>query len=316
MPTAERNKKYNGMTKAEFERRKNIFEKSGPFYKVLQRGPDGKLYSCSGGEKCWGDGNNLGAQWEEEKEVVICQSGLHVTNNPMLWHAYEPTHETFEVEIPWQDKSVQITDLRDNEKIAVSKMRLLRPIDPRVLAQYGLIRGDLALEFVAVKPEVNCFRVQSGTPSYSGSDPRRFEVSGESTLEVDSFFAVVRAYERSNIIVSQGRVDFQSSGTLTAGAGSCCDVRSNGTVVARTGSVVTVVGGTPRIYAEDGAVVVLRAGAYVVKAPNNEGKTIVSLHQNYMLKNSRLFAVANKFGQFIKFVELDSSIPADAKIIS
>lgn len=315
MPTAERNKKYNGMTKAEFERRKNIFEKSGPFYKVLQRGSNGNLYSCSGGDKCWGDGKTLPAQWEEEKEVVICNRGFHVTNNPMLWHAYEPTYETFEVEIPWQDKSVQITDLRDGEKIAVSKMRLLQPIDPKVLAQYGLVRGDLALHYVTTRPEVNCFRVQSGTSSYSGNDPRRFEVSGESTLEVDSFFAVVRAYEQSNITAWRCKVDFQSSGMLTARAGSCCDVRSNGTVVAKAGSVVTVVGGTPRIYVEDGAVVVLKAGAYIMKTPNNDGKTIVSLHQNYMLKNSRLLAVVDKFGRFLKFVELDSSIPADARII-
>ena len=316
MPTAERNKKYNGMTKAEFERRKNIFEKSGPFYKVLQRGPDGKLYSCSGGEKCWGDGNNLGAQWEEEKEVVICQSGLHVTNNPMLWHAYEPTHETFEVEIPWQDKSVQITDLRDNEKIAVSKMRLLRPIDPRVLAQFGLVRGDVALHYLTRKPNVFAFKVQSGKSEWHNNEAMRIDTYDKATLETSGIATFVRAYNESNVDASQCKVEFNSIGSLTAGNGSYCTVQTKASVYARGGSVVVVNDGTPRIYAENGAVAVLKAPAHVVKAPGDAAPIITALNPNLLLKNSRLLAVVDKFGQFIKFVELDSSIPADAKIIS
>ena len=315
MPTAERNKKYNGMTKAEFERRKNIFEKSGPFYKVLQRGPDGKLYSCSGGEKCWGDGNNLGAQWEEEKEVVICQSGLHVTNNPMLWHAYEPTHETFEVEIPWQDKSVQITDLRDNEKIAVSKMRLLRPIDPRVLAQFGLVRGDVALHYLTRKPNVFAFKVQSGKSEWHNNEAMRIDTYDKATLETSGIATFVRAYNESNVDASQCKVEFNSIGSLTAGNGSYCTVQTKASVYARGGSVVVVNDGTPRIYAENGAVAVLKAPAHVVKAPGDAAPIITALNPNLLLKNSRLFAVVDKFGRFLKFVELDSSIPTDAKIV-
>ena len=316
MPTAERNKKYNGMTKAEFERRKNIFEKSGPFYKVLQRGPDGKLYSCSGGEKCWGDGNNLGAQWEEEKEVVICRSGLHVTNNPMLWHAYEPTHETFEVDIPWYEKDVQITDLRDNEKIAVSKMRLLRPIDPRVLAQFGLVRGDVALHYLTRKPNVSAFKVQSGKSEWHNNEAMRIDTYDKATLETSGIATFVRAYNESNVDASQCKVEFNSIGSLTAGNGSYCTVQTKASVYARGGSVVVVNDGTPRIYAENGAVVVLKAPAHVVKAPGDAAPIITALNPNLLLKNSRLLAVVDKFGQFIKFVELDSSIPADAKIIS
>lgn len=316
MPTAERNKKYNGMTKAEFERRKNIFEKSGPFYKVLQRGPDGKLYSCSRGTKCWGDGNNLGAQWEEEKEVVICRSGLHVTNNPMLWHAYEPTHETFEVDIPWYEKDVQITDLRDNEKIAVSKMRLLRPIYPRVLAQFGLVRGDVGLHYVTRKPNVSAFKVQSGKSEWHNNEAMRIDTYDKATLETSGIATFVRAYNESNVDASQCKVEFNSIGSLTAGNGSYCTVQTKASVYARGGSVVVVNGGTPRIYAENGAVVVLKAPAHVVKAPGDAAPIITALNPNLLLKNSRLLAVVDKFGQFIKFVELDSSIPADAKIIS
>ena len=316
MPTAERNKKYNGMTKAEFERRKNIFEKSGPFYKVLQRGPDGKLYSCSRGTKCWGDGNNLGAQWEEEKEVVICRSGLHVTNNPMLWHAYEPTHETFEVDIPWYEKDVQITDLRDNEKIAVSKMRLLRPIDPRVLAQFGLVRGDVALHYLTRKPNVSAFKVQSGKSEWHNNEAMRIDTYDKATLETSGIATFVRAYNESNVDASQCKVEFNSIGSLTAGNGSYCTVQTKASVYARGGSVVVVNDGTPRIYAENGAVVVLKAPAHVVKAPGDAAPIITALNPNLLLKNSRLLAVVDKFGQFIKFVELDSSIPADAKIIS
>ena len=315
MPTAERNKRFNGMTKAEYERRKNIFENSGPFYKVLQRGSDGKLYSCSGGDKCWGDGKTMPAQWETEKEVLICKRGLHITSDPMIWLAEESTHETFEVEIPWQDKSVQITDLRDNEKIAVSKMRLLRPIDPRVLAQFGLVRGDVALHYLTRKPNVSAFKVQSGKSEWHNNETMRIDTYDKATLETSGIATFVRAYDESNVDASQCKVEFNSIGSLTAGNGSYCTVQTKASVYARGGSVVVVNGGTPRIYAENGAVVVLKAPAHVVKAPGDAAPIITALNPNLLLKNSRLFAVVDKFGRFLKFVELDSSIPTDAKIV-
>lgn len=310
MPTAERNKKYHGMTKTEYERRLKIKD-AGPFYKVLMK-HDGKLYSCSGGDKCWGDGGAFPGPWEEEESVYICNKGLHVTNDPTQWDAANSHHETFEVEIPWTDKSVQITNLHAGEKIAVSKMRLTALADPLILATFGIVRGNVNLSYVELIKGVKCFTIQSGVSTYHSQEARLFQVYGQSDFTTSSVGAIVHSYDNSAITANNARVEHNSTGQLTAGPSSVCTVTS-GTVRAMAGSTVIVTGGTPRIYAQEGSTVILRASAYVVKAPT--ASEIVVTSPNNLLKNSRLLAITDKFGNFLKFVELDSTIPSDAKIV-
>lgn len=313
MPTAERNKKYHGMTKAEYERRLKIKE-AGPFYKVLRRDSDGKLYSCSGGDKCWGDGGAFPGPWEEEGSVWICNKGLHVTNDPAQWDAANLQHETFEVEIPWTDKSVQITDLHAGEKIAVSKMRLMGLVDPLTLAAFGIVRGNVNLSYVEPHKGVKHFAIQSGVSTYHSSEARLFQIYGQADFTTSSYGALVRSFDQSTITAANAKVEHYSTGQLTAGTGSFCTV-TNGTVRAMAGSTVIVTGGTPRIYAQGGSAIVLRAPAYVVKSTSSQEIIVASTSPSNLLKSNRLLAVTDKFGNFLKFVELESTIPSDAKII-
>lgn len=311
--TSKKNPAYHGMTKAEFERRERV-RKAGPFYKVLQRWDDGTLHSCSGGYKTWGKpADALPGPWEVFTGTVhICTSGLHATNNPTKWQAELEDHETFEVDIPWYEKDVQITDVHSDEKIAVSKLRLIRPIDPHKLATFGIVRGDVDISGYRFAESVEDVYVQKGAMDYNYGRPMRFKVSNNAKVCVATN-STVFSYGESSVEANHATVYHNSTGSLGAGADSTCYVAATASVVARPGSIVIVNAGAPRIYAESGSTIILNTAAHVFKASNSVGVAIIN--PDRVLKQNKHFVVLTARNEFHSFAKLPDGIPSDAKII-
>jgi hypothetical protein len=103
------------------------------YYKVLV---DGK--SCHGGEFKWNlpvkqeDGSYIPGEWHTfEGEIKLCQSGFHLTDNPLSWH--RPYSQTYICEY---DDSLPV--IKDNiDKIVVQKCRLLHPVNDCVKSLDG-----------------------------------------------------------------------------------------------------------------------------------------------------------------------------------
>lgn len=96
-------------------------------YKVLVEGR-----SCHGGRMAWSlptqgaDGAWTPGEWHEvDGPVVLCRSGLHLTDSPAHWWLDGAT--AYEVEA---EGVVGDPDAVPDRKVAARRVRLLRPVDP------------------------------------------------------------------------------------------------------------------------------------------------------------------------------------------
>jgi hypothetical protein len=89
------------------------------FFKVLLNGQ-----SCHGGTLAWNLPNGKPGKWHEHTGALrICQSGFHLTSDPIRW--WKPDSKVFEVEVADDTSTVPTED----DKVCVRKCRLVREVE-------------------------------------------------------------------------------------------------------------------------------------------------------------------------------------------
>jgi hypothetical protein len=172
------------------------------FFKVLV---DGK--SCHGGSFSWSLPNGQPGEWHGHTGALrICQSGFHLTSDPIRW--WKPDSKVFEAEI---DGDVGSSPAED-DKVCVRKCRLLR--------------------------EVEWSEFQVWSEGHHVARAGQARASGSATVEAyDS--ATVRAYG-SATVEAYGSATVRASDSATVRASDSATVRASDSATVRASDSATV----------------------------------------------------------------------------
>ena len=209
--------------------------------------------SWHGGDHKWSlpvaqpDGTYTAGEWTPRIAPLICAKGWHLTTQPALWWSHEGDVAAYLAEYDGT------TSAREGEdKIAVERCRLLRPLTKAELASCGIF-ADGAHEVKAGK----AYASGSATVEAYGSatvraydsatvrayDSATVEASGSATVRA-SGSATVRAYDSATVEASG------SARTHTAGSAVCTAWRGTTLVLTRAdkGVIIDRRGPTPKTY--------------------------------------------------------------------
>lgn len=101
---------------------------SEKYYKVLVNGK-----SCHGGTLTWSlPTDDQPGEWHEQAgKIVICESGLHVTTNPVHW--WKDGCTVYEVEVDGEIGGLDNERCVEKCKVVVPKVRLIRAVNSLII---------------------------------------------------------------------------------------------------------------------------------------------------------------------------------------
>lgn len=283
------------------------------WFKVL-RLAGGKLYSRSGGTKCWGAPSaERPAPWQVEANVEICHRGLHITTDPYEWEAQKSDAKTFVVEVPWLDPKVKVSD-QQNDKIAVSKTRLLREAEPLDYLKAGIVNSELTVyDFPTRKVQV-----RGGKLIAHGATNAIVEIldGGSCKLNGDNIHVDAEYGANHSEFTGTGFVVWRGNALLYTGGYIQARAISHGSKIhAGVNSVVRVQGSHSSVFAENGSVVIVEAGNCHIRRQSLDGVTVVR-NGHELSKTAHLAAILDDRGQFAGFVDAPSDLKPGYSIVN
>jgi len=285
------------------------------WFKVLRTGTfSGKptLYSRSGGTKQWqAPRPNRAAPWQTEPNVSICHRGLHITTDPWQWSAEASDAKVFTVEVPWFDPAVKISD-QSGDKIAVSKMRLLRESTPNDYAEAGIIVTDTTMQHFKFRD----ITVRSGRLSCYSCEHSQFAVYEGASFNLMGQSSHVFAYRNAaDSRMEDGSVRWSSSNTLTLVDGYA-EVAAGGKVHAKGNSVVRLQNPNALVYAEDRSVVIVESHNCTIVTPPSASVTIQYGSFNVQSSHPEFAIELDENGNFVRFLKRPAGLSDGHKLIT
>ena len=284
------------------------------WFKVL-RLTGGKLYSKSGGTKCWrAPSAERPAPWQVEADVEICHRGLHITTDPYEWGAGDRDAKTFVVEVPWLDPKVKVSDQR-SDKIAVSKVRLLREAEPLDYLKAGIVNSELTVyDFPTRKVRVR----GGGRLIAHGAANAMVEIlSGGScklngdNIHVDAEYGADHSeFTGAGFVVWRGNALLYTGGYIQARA-----LSHRSKIHVGVNSVVRVQGSHSSVYAENGSVVIVEAPDCHVRRQSLDGVTVVR-NGHELAKTAHLATILDDRGQFAGFIDAPRDLKPGYSIVN
>jgi hypothetical protein len=189
------------------------------------------------------DGNP--GDWHEvEGEVVLCQNGFHLTDDPASW--WGVAARCFLVE-----SEGVVGDCKGSDrKCAAKKVRLIRELTNAELAEVRIFKEG-------------AHTVSEGA-TYWAYDSATVRASGSATVEA-SGSATVRAYDSATVRAS-GSATVEASGSATVRAYDSATVEASGSATVRaSGSATVEASGSATVRAYDSATV-RASGSATVRA--------------------------------------------------